>query len=95
MADDRVTAELAAIREDLLVTAKLERAGGYKAPTLALKHATTLLAALETALEALARHQQFITDRKGTICAGCLEDVPCPDTARVTAALLGKDRADV
>jgi hypothetical protein len=74
VADDRVTAELAAIRAD----------GHLEGP------APRLLAALETALEALARHQQFITDRKGTICAGCLEDVPCPDTARVTAALLGE-----
>jgi hypothetical protein len=49
-----------------------------------------LLAALETALAALSRHQQTITDSKGTICAGCLYPVPCPDKARVSTALLGE-----
>lgn len=54
-----------------------------------------LVAALETALEALGRHQHAITDSRGTICAGCLSDWPCPDTAAITAALTGHEQAKV
>jgi hypothetical protein len=87
---DPLAARLDAIREDLRITGMLERDGGYQEPTKALAAATSLLAALETALEALARHQGVYADAEGTVCAGCLEPVECPDTARVTAALLGE-----
>jgi hypothetical protein len=49
-----------------------------------------LLAALVAALEALARHQGVYAHAEGTVCAGCLEPVPCPDILRVTDALLGE-----
>ena len=50
MADDPVTAELATIREDFRVTADLERLGGYKTHTAALRHGTVLLAVVEVVL---------------------------------------------
>jgi hypothetical protein len=49
-----------------------------------------LIAATETALEALTRHQGVFTDANGSVCVGCLRPEPCPDTALVTAALLGE-----
>jgi len=48
-----------------------------------------LVAALEAALAALARHQKTITDKHGTVCAGCLSGWPCPDSEVVARELLG------
>ena len=50
---------------------------------------TALLAAVDAAQAALARHQHKITDRQGTICAGCLREWPCPDAGVITRALNG------
>jgi hypothetical protein len=55
--------------------------------------ALCLLAAFEAALAELVKHQHTITDKYGTICAGCLYGVPCPSTAVIASALLGKEPA--
>lgn len=84
---DRLSAELATIRE---------RAAGpfYKFRDIDASQADVprLIAALETALEALGRHQHAITDSRGTICAGCLSDWPCSTIAVITAALTGTEQ---
>ena len=88
MADaDPLVAKLAAIREDLRVTAELERAGGYEKPTLALAHAASLLAAADAVL---ALHVPYLSAGEG-FCAHCGYDWPCKDRQAITAALTGKD----
>jgi len=99
---DRVTAKLAAIREDFRVTADLERLGGYKTHTAALRHGTALLAAVEAVL---ATHRRSIfpattgKDRGKHYCLACTASVddqslyaiwPCPTYAAISSALLGE-----
>jgi len=91
VADDRVTAELAAIREDFRVTADLERLGGYKTHTAALRHGTALLAAVEAVLALHRPGFEMCVD--AVWCCHCGVSVvwPCPTYRAISAALTGKD----
>ncbi len=93
-APNPLAAELAAIRENLVIIAELERAGGYEEPTRTLVHGQRLLAAVEAAL---ARHQPMRSAlrQKQTICGGCTyaTEWPCPEYTAIAAALLGQDTA--
>ena len=95
MADDRVTAELAAIREDFRVTADLERLGGYKTHTAALRHGTVLLAAVEAVLTLTAETGEVDRDLDGNPEGGVIRVVRCDKIrAVIERELTGKDGTD-
>jgi hypothetical protein len=94
MADDRVAAELAAIREDFRVTADLERLGGYKTHTAALRHGTALLAAVEAVLALHRPGFEMCVDALWCQECGVETDWPCKEYQAISSALLGEAGTD-
>lgn len=95
MDDDGVTALLDVIRERNEERIRFSRYTDWTVEhDVAEGDVRRLLAVADVLLAALERHQHKITDSKGTICAGCLNDWPCPDIERVRAVLLGKEGSD-